>query len=219
MSLDFFTVIVLIVFLGWITQAARTALLRERQSWKRALNILASGCLIVGAIGFLGPSLAVSGGLNWLPESFEWPIGKATGVLKRPDGTVIVPHMPSGRIQVYDKDLRFQRGWFVESGGGIITLLPAQGEDFFVRTARGRHLLRYNVYGTLVSREAYQPGSSAPVQEAIEHTGDAIVIPTPFLLRVLASPVASWWAGAIGLLLLAFSRLGRAGRSREQPNE
>ena len=77
------------------------------------------GLLLIGVTGFLGAGFSSAGGLNWLPSSFEWPVGSVDGVVTTKDGLHVVPHTPSGRIQIYDSGWHFTRGWRVDAGGGV----------------------------------------------------------------------------------------------------
>ena len=116
----------------WILQAVVVALSVKSFTWKAGLNFIASACLVIGALGFFGSALSATGGLSWLPSTFEWPIGGAENVLITSDGTHIVPHTASGRIQIYDKDLNFLRGWNIDAGGGTFILVPAGDNDFYI---------------------------------------------------------------------------------------
>lgn len=88
--------IVLILLIGgtFIVCAAATGFARRYESrWAR---ILASVLLAVGGTGFFGSALSAVGGINWLPRSFEWPVGYVGGIVSMRDGTYVVPHPPMG---------------------------------------------------------------------------------------------------------------------------
>ena len=87
---------------------------------KKYTFLFSISCLFiaVGAMGFLGSMLSAVGGLNWLPDSFEWPAGYVDGVVYTNNGIYIVPLTPSGRVQLYDAEWKFIRGWHVDAGGG-----------------------------------------------------------------------------------------------------
>jgi hypothetical protein len=72
------------------------------KGWPRWLTITASCLLVLGGAGFFGAALSALGGLNWLPTRFEWPVGYTGGVVSSAEGLHVVPHDPTGRIQVYD---------------------------------------------------------------------------------------------------------------------
>lgn len=189
----------------WIIQALRIAFSQQKISLKSGLNFIASACLIIGAVGFFGSGLSASGGLNFLPKTFEWPIGEADGAIINPDGTIIVPHEPSGRIQIYNKSLEYQRGWSIETGGGSFKLQPAENGNFFIYTARGDYKYLYDIHGSLLKAEKYQgdypKDSSASCR---------VSIPTPFYLKVFTHPFASWFVAAIGMGLLYITGFGRS---------
>lgn len=198
----------------WVVQATKIARSQKGLTWKTIANYLACACLTIGAIGFFGSWLSATGGLNWLPTSFEWPVGTASGVLIKPDGTTIVPHTDSGRVQIYGKDLSFQRGWFVDARGGEFKLSPADGTRFYVFTARGDMKLLYDVDGTLLTQEKCR----ADEYSGIPDIDDRVSIPTPFYLRVFVSSFASWSVAAIGLFLLVIAGEPRAGKKLERQN-
>src|SRR5215831_20079947 len=106
--------ILLVVLIGGtvIVFAVLIPYSRDRGTgWRRWLTALASCLVVVGAAGFFGSGLSAVGGLNWLPNSFEWPVGYSGGILTTAEGLHVVPHTPSGRIQVYDADWTFRTGW------------------------------------------------------------------------------------------------------------
>jgi len=214
MKLNFFTIVILMMLLVWIAQAVRIAFPQKSFTAKAILNFVASAFLVVGATGFFGSALSATGGLNWLPESFEWPVGSAQGALAKPDGTIIVPHEPSGRIQIYDGDLSFQRGWFIDAHGGAFRLSPADGNTFYVFTARGNHKYLYDVHGSLLSCGTYPGGDYSKA----EHTGEVVDIPTPFYLMVFVHPLASWLVAAIGMVLLFLTGEAHRGKKEGRPN-
>lgn len=198
MELNLFTILIALMLAVWIIQAIGIALSERSFSWKTGLNFLASACLITGATGFFGTALSAAGGLNWLPSSFEWPVGSAENVLVTADGSHIVPLTPSGRIQIYSRDRKFERGWTVDAGGGTFKLLPAGKNDVFVYTARGSMKYHYDIYGRLLSSEKYDPQGYSDLEKA----GIIVEIPTPFYLMVFTHPFAAWLAAAAGMLLL-----------------
>jgi hypothetical protein len=73
--------------------------------------------VLIGASGFFAAALSAVG-IFKLPSSREWPAGYVSGVVTTPDGKYIVPLVPSGRVQLYDSQWHFIRGWNVDAGGG-----------------------------------------------------------------------------------------------------
>lgn len=203
--------ILLVVLLGgtFIVGAAILPFSSERgKGWRRWLTIAASCFLVVGAAGFFGSALSAVGGLNWLPTSFEWPVGYAGGVVSTAEGWHVVPHTPSGRVQVYDANWSFVTGWHVDAGAGTFKLVvPAEGR-IEVITARGEWHYVFDLDGRLIAKDTYQPKSYSDFPE----NGESVVVPTAPWLWVFSNPGISWAVAATGMLMLAF--LQRVGKRR-----
>lgn len=124
-----FLFIALVLLFGgvFIYGAVSAALSRDVEpGWRKWATIAASGFVVIGGLGFFGSALSAGGGLNWLPRSFEWPVGYTDGAVSTPTGMHIVPLTPSGRVQVYDANWTFVTGWFVDAGGGPSNFLRRQ---------------------------------------------------------------------------------------------
>src|SRR5437773_3218687 len=99
-------IVIWFILAVWLLLAVKQFLLATKADrWERLILYLAPFCLAIGAIGFFGSALSATGGLNWLPASFEWPVGTADNVVATADHFFVVPHTPSGRIQIYDDRL------------------------------------------------------------------------------------------------------------------
>ena len=146
---------------------------------------------IVGILCFLAPSLTQ----GILPSSFEWPIGYASNVITTPAGLHIVPHDSSGRIQIYNSDWKFIRGWNVPASGGAFKLISFDPEtqQLEVVTARGNHEYIYNMNGELWSEEIYLPDT----YDSFPNTGISVWVPTYFWLLPLTHPFLAIATAAI----------------------
>lgn len=183
--------IILVVLIGGsvIVCAASIPFSAQRgQGWRRWLTGLASFLLVVGAAGFFGSALSAVGGLNWLPRSFEWPVGYASGVVSTAEGLHVVPHTSSGRIQVYDANWKFIIGWPVNASGGIFKLLVPGEDRIEVITARGSWQYVFDVRGRLISKSTYEPKTYSDFADL----GESIVVPTSPWLWVFSSPFIAW---------------------------
>ena len=105
---------------------------------RRWLTTIGWSFVAVGASGFFGMAFLVVGGHRWLPSNFEWPIGFADGILTMTNGIYVVPHTPTGRIQIYDANWKFQRGWFVDASAGTFKLRIESSNRIEMITARGQ---------------------------------------------------------------------------------
>lgn len=167
---------------------------RRRYRDVRRVTLFASALLVIGAAGFFAPMLYAFGALNWLPQSVEWPVGSADGVVWA-SGWNVVPHRHAGRVQVYDRDWRFVRGWAVP-GGDKIKLVPAGTGRVEVVTPGGRFL--YTLDGELVSSVDLTWDGYLALPEG----GERRAVPTPFALRLFATPIVPWVVMMLGFVVL-----------------
>jgi len=110
-----------------------------------------------------------------------------------------VPHTPSNRVQVYDRDWRFVRGWYVDAGGGTFTLRTSGSNQVEVITSRGQWHYTFDLQGKLLSKEHYTSGTYG----SFRGQGESHTVPTAPWLWVFTSPGYSWLAAAAGMGLLA----------------
>ena len=200
MTLDPITLIVLVMLLVWIVQALRILLSQKRFTWKAGLNMIASCCLIVGAVGFFGTFLSMK-----LPNSFEWPVGQTDAAIILDDGTTIVPHEPSGRVQIYNDQLIFQRGWVVNGGGGPFKLTQGSDRNFYVHASRTDRTYLYDLNGNVLSTENLKSGQYSKISAA----SNRVEVLTPFYLKLFTSPIGPWLVAAFGMFLLFLTGEGR----------
>jgi hypothetical protein len=108
---------------------------------------------------------------------------------------------------VYDADLRFEHGWFVETDGGAWKVRIGEGDRVEVLTARGRRTLVYGPDGTLLEQGTVDPEGYADVP-----TGPTVAVDvgTPWVLRPFAHPF--YGAGMVALGVLALAALDRIGQ-------
>lgn len=171
--------------------------------WRRWPVLLGGAMIVVGTLGFMGQALSATGGLNWLPATWEWPMGTVEGVITTENGLHIAPTEAAGRVQVYDSQWRFQRGWHI--GAGAFALRPLKGDEFEVLTARGNHRYVFNTAGELISTGTY-PGED---YERLAHFGEPAVIATRWWLWPWTGPLAAWLIYAGGFGCVALACLGR----------
>jgi hypothetical protein len=194
----FSILIILFILSVWILTAVQQLFSAKKETGgKRWLVCVASILMAVGAIGFFGAALSSTGGLNWLPSSFEWPVGRANGVVSV-NGYFVVPHTPSGRVQIYDNHWKFIRGWHVDAGGGTFKLKTSDQDHIDVITARGQWHYIFDLSGKLLSKEQYSPAST---YSSFRSEGQSYVVPTFPWLWVFSNPFYSWLSGILGIAL------------------
>lgn len=199
MKFNFFTVFLFLLLSAWIVQAVRILFSQKGVTWKTLIHFLGSGCLIVGAVGFFGSALSTTVDFG-VSHSFEWPIGNTDAALLCRDGSIVVPHEPSGRIQIYNQSLQFLRGWSINARGGSFQLFPADQSTFYVFTVRGRMKYHYDLHGNIIAAEKY----SGSYPEKNSHS-IYLSIPTPWYLQPFTHPFASLCSIFFGFLILFYT--------------
>jgi hypothetical protein len=198
MMKTFMSLIILIILAVWVIQSIRFALPRKPLWPGWPLRILASFLAVTGATGFLGSALSATSQPPFVGPSVEWPVGFAKGVLVTKSGEYVVAHPPSGRVQVYDRDFAFLRGWNVPSAGGGFKVVPSCENDIAVFTARGNLKIIYDSFGNELGRENYPDGAYSEIRSY----GITAMVPTPFYLLVFAHPFLAWAVGVTGIGLM-----------------
>ncbi len=186
----FAAVWIFLVFRG-ITKEFKSG---DRANWiKGGMGLL----ILIGAGGFFAAGLAANGILK-VPKSFEWPVGYANDVVTMPGGNRIVPLVPSGRVQIYDSQWHFIRGWQVDAEGGDFKVGFTPEGVIEVFTARGGHYYSFTQKGDLISAKILtQQFDSLP------QTGQWVLVPTSPLLWVFSSPFLSWGVMVVGMAGIA----------------
>jgi hypothetical protein len=172
----------------------------------RWIRFTAGVCLVIGGIGFFGSGLSSTGQLNWLPSTFEWPVGFAKGVVTTKSGLYVVPHYPVSRVQIYDPNWVFIRGWHVNTDGIDFRVSVAEDDYIEVRTARGNHLYVFDVHGKLLSEQSYSEDIPLSLMSV---NGYSYMVPTPPWLWVFSGPFFSGCVIAIGMGMLIVMEMKR----------
>lgn len=192
-----FTLWLSFVLFGFISIAASAG--NRTRGWFFPFSWIAIILMLVGASGFFGMGILATEDSRLLCESIEWPVGYAEGIITTADGRYIVPQAYIGRVQIYDANWHFIRGWQVHSHGREITLRPAGNERVEVVTSGGKSLGVYSLEGepipdTKIEREA---------KVSVEPPGHALWVPTHWWLISFTHPMYSWLAMGLGMGLFA----------------
>ena len=192
-------IITSLILAAWIFGTVFTAFSSERikgWGWRRWVVVLACCSMAIGAVGFLGAGLSACGGLNWLPSSFEWPVGYAEGVISTPEGWHIVPHDPTDRIQVYDADWNYVAGWPIPCEKHSKILHSTDGNIHVLGSSTDSHYV-FDTQGRLISK-SHLPRSYYTFPEE----GESMFVPTSPWLMLFSHPFYSWGLGLAGMVTL-----------------
>ena len=173
------------------------------------LGIAGALLLAYGMIAFFGAFLSATGRLPWSPETTAIPMGRVNGAVIDDDGMIYCPSPPWGRIQLYDRDKRFIRGWPVNAFGGTFRLHIDGDNHLEVATARGRMVYTFDRQGRLLSSASYEPRSYSDFDG---WGGTVVSIPTPFYLLPFTHPFAAWITALAGMLMLRSATRGWRGQ-------
>jgi hypothetical protein len=194
--------LLLILFAGfWLFMSVRGAS-REVKSGGRLKPLLALPAVagLVGFGGFFAQMMSAEGIIK-LPKSYEWPAGYVSNVITTADGTYVVPIVPSGRVQLYDLNWHFLRGWNVNALGGDFKVESKSPDAIEVFTARGQSHYTFNENGDLVSS-----GKLSESYYSLPNAGRSLVVSTALLLWPFSSPFISVVVGTLGFLGIAMMK-------------
>jgi hypothetical protein len=166
---------------------------RMYSGFKKWIKIVGFSFMAIGAFGFFGIAFSACGGL---PFSFQWPVGSAKGILVMPEDQYVVPLRAANRIQIYDSEWKFLRGWYVDAHAGTFEIRIINTNKIEVLTARGDLRYVYNLDGSLLSKGTYSPEySEAPSAE------QSVIVPTHWWLWPFTGPFYSWALVIFGMAI------------------
>lgn len=196
MSASLFGVCLAIFAAVWLGLAARGMARVFKTGGSLKWIIALMGLLvIVGGAGFFASGLSAVGFIKF-PRSFQWPAGYVIGVVRAPDGKYIVPLVPSGRVQIYDSQWHFLRGWHVDAFGGDFGVASTGKGIIDVITARQQRHYTFTEDGDLISD---RPASELDAdRHSLQAEGSGFVVPTSPLLWIFSSPFICWGAVVVG---------------------
>ena len=164
----------------------------------RGLQIVAISLLCYGGIAFFAQGAAAVGGAAFVGRSLAWPPGFSNEVLVDSHGHSVAPLPTCGRIQVYDADGKFLRGWFVDAGGGdfFINLVEPDRVEAFI--ARRHERLLYSASGDLLERHHFGGDFADLARQPIVRRP----LHTSLVLWPFAHPGVAWSVALSGLMAL-----------------
>jgi hypothetical protein len=185
-----------VLFAGvWLTLVGSMIIIELKKARRTKWLIFVSGLLIfIGFAGFFAEMSSAEGMLE-LPKSYEWPAGYTSGIVTTPSGLYIVPLVPEGRIQLYDSNWHFLRGWNVDAMGGDFKVFTEPDAKIEVLTARGAHRYTFTENGDFLSVASLSDSYSS-----LPKGGQSLFVPTSPLLWIFSGPAISWSVGVFGFI-------------------
>ena len=176
---------------------------------------------LVGVVDFCASWLGPSGGLGFLPASFEWPVGVSEEALVDSQGRFVVHLAHCGRIQLYGADRRFIRGWFVRDyGADEVKIHMTDREQVEVFTARGNHRYLFDLNGTIVEEGNYRGVEYGAMPSGPYHRFDHDIrwYEYPFAHASIAGVSMVMGIAGLGLLQTRHKRRLAAARREKEPD-
>jgi len=163
------------------------------------LSLLTLLLMIFGGEGFFLFGL-VTANIIKLPDSFEWPAGHVGGVARTLEGHFVVPLQFPARVQLYDSNLRFVRGWHVETGGESFTVASSAEGTIDIYRGLGQIRDSYTEAGDFVSTEnIYMPDFLLRSRSTDRPSGEMISVPTPLWRVLIFNPFFIWLVAVFGV--------------------
>jgi hypothetical protein len=168
---------------------------------------------------------------TWL-QHVELPPFFETTTIRGPEGRTFAATMPLARVQRYDGDGRFETGWFVRSGGGIIAIGLTTDGRIAVGAIRSKQVEFFNPDGS--SAGPPRPCSDGLLYGLLRPTYcrvDGVAFANPIqvenppahwatlVLFPLWDPFVAWLLGVSGLVLLALKHPNEFGSKRISPSK
>ena len=193
-----FSLAIFLCFIIVVARFVKLGLSRTPFSVKTIFTLIGAVFIVVGLFNWM---VAVGGLTGILPDSFEWPVNEPESVLVTSHGTHIVPNGSSVRMQIYDRDLVFQRGWWVDTGGGGFKLVLSSDTSFTIYVDKYNEKHTYDLSGTLLATD--------PVDYVeygnIRNEGTEMGIPTPPFRGLGMRATSGFILGLFGGFLLFLS--------------
>lgn len=149
-----------------------------------------------GAFAFIFPGTLAE---HIVPPGWRWPAGERAEALSLPNGEWAVALESTPRVQIYDGEGTYLRGWFVPASGGFffISLPPDDaGEGIWVRVARGDSDLHYSLQGELLAESEKRDRAG---RLRIGHF-ETRSFPMRWYEWPLVYPPYGWLCGALGMI-------------------
>lgn len=149
------------VVLLWLTVSLGMSYtsIRDHRGFSRWAGAAAGLFVATGSLAWFLPVFVQISKGRMISTSTDWPVGYSTEYARTSTGMYAVPHESVGRVQVYDAQKQFLRGWNIDANGGAISVAVTPQDQIEVRTARTRNLLLFAIDGSLVASAPLDPSA------------------------------------------------------------
>ena len=184
---------------------------RIRRLARRATTLASVVVFVYGALAFGVPAFIGAVQPTGIGARTELPMGWVENAFVDRDGTIYCASTPWSRVQVYNRDKRFLRGWFVDASGALMIRLDADGH---VRVLAARNPGREFVFDTQGQRLWTESYAVRKLHDC-EIAEDFVTIPTSWYLLPFAHPELGWLVCFLGMAMIIVTSKRRV-RHRQQ---
>jgi len=173
-------------------------------------------------------------------DFIEMPLGNPCGIVVNEKGRIFIGSCFYSRIQVYEETGEFDKGWFVNAGGGDFRIRLSNDDLIEIAPLRRKCIWGYSAEGVLLRTECSNSTSfwqfkAANEQRADDNNGNSYLIRNrivfPYIVRackdgsqdvivmspitgILWGPFQIYLFGTTGLLIFIIPYIFRSRRAR-----
>lgn len=129
---------------------------KQKKRTKKLLYVIGFTCIFFWITGFFGGALCSLGVLQWIPDRIEFPLALVEDLGVSRDGDLFVLVRFYGRIQVYDKNGDFVRGWFFYAPSGKVYMIVNENNTIAVEAYSSDTIYTFNDKGTLLKTNEHK---------------------------------------------------------------
>jgi hypothetical protein len=133
---------------------------KQKERKKKIFIVVGLMFILFGMTGFFSGGFSALGMLKWIPENVEFPLAHVAGIDVNREGNLFVASGFYSRIQVYNPNGEFVRGWFLDdTGGGHLKIRISNENEVEIAVVRGRKIDVFDENGGLLETKKYGKGS------------------------------------------------------------
>lgn len=200
----------LLIIYGLLFTGAGLMMLRLPFSAKSPLHfVLIAPIALVLSYGWISCIFPASLAEYVVPSSWEWPVGPGSPVINLSDGqtAVALGDLAAPRVQIYDAEGRYIRGWFVHAYGWRLDFVEPEAEEggsqseetILVHVARDRKIIQYTLTGEKIG--AWPASETLSISKG---RSTLAAYPICWYKLPLASPIFAGLMVFIGMIGVAF---------------
>jgi len=182
---------------------------------------------------------------GWITPETQLPLGDLHCIALDSQGRIYCGLGFYSRVQVYDSQGRFLRGWQVDAGGGMLRMNMTEDDRLEVEAGRRDRVFTFDPNGsvleshqmTAVQRESFDRMDQLVATDSLGRTfavrsqlfwprvvredqaGRTTVVSMPWYLWPIMGPFPAWGFAFAGILALGLTTIWQRMRPRKSPRQ